>query len=1690
MRSVGIRCPAMLTLIVFMASGVSCLHAADFDLYQVGLAKVDVTPDYPVRLNGFGFRRDESEGVSQRLFARAMAISQGQQSPLVVLAVDNLGLRLEQVDEVARRLKESHGLPRENFALTFTHTHCAPKVSGASDNIFSQPIPEAHLEHIDRYTSEIVDRITDAARQAIDSRQASTLAWSVGSVDFAKNRRTAGGPVDHDLPTLIVRDSNSEVVRGVWVSYACHCVTLRFNQLSGDWAGYAAEMIERQYPGAVALVSIGAGSDQNPNEVTPDDTQIARRQGTQIASEVARLVDGDHRRLSGATQATLERIELPLNTLPTREQLVETAANGKRPTDRHNAQTQLDRLDRGEKLLAAIDYPIQVWSFGESHCLTFLGGEVCVDYSLRMKQEFDAERVWLITYSNDFCSYIPSERLVGEGGYGGGAEVPYFALPTTLAAGLEQRIFDQVHHQVPKPFVVPSGVRGIAPKSPEDSLECMRTSDQLRIELAASEPQLRDPVAIDFGLDGCLWVAEMSNYGRGVYEQFDQTGRIRCLRDQDGDGSYESASTFVDGLRFPTDVKVWRDGLLICDAPEILLVRDSDGDGKADVRETLFSGFEVRNAQARVNSLRWGLDNWIYGSCGLFGGEIHSHRTGKTTSLVGRDFRLNPDTGEIEGVLGRTQQGRARNDWGDWFGCSNGNLLRYYGGDDRYTSRNRHVSTPTLGLGGEANAFRLFPPEKLVRFELSGAPGAATSACGMGIYRDVAIGAQYLGDAFTCEPVHQLVHRIKLRPDSLGYVAARGEGEEDSEFLTSTDRWFRPVQARTGLDGALWVVDMYRFVIEHPRWIPQASLAELDLFAGKDLGRIYRVAPAIEDRDPEAFDLSSQSNEQLVGQLRSTNGPLRDLAHQMLIWRDAGDAVPLLRDLVCDQSPAVSKLHALAILDALGGIGPELLIDALKNEHPEVIRHAVRWSEPFLDDQSELRDAVIDLHAHDHPRVRRQVAWTLGECEHPETVPALAKLAARSEPETLVRSAVLSSIRTENGLPLLRRYMSQPRIEQVPAISRQLVTSVIRLGRTEETAEAIRLVVTGDKASDDETFLLLSAALDAADARIGTAKIDIDSELRRRVVELHAAALRNLSNSSLELLGRYRGTVTQHLLDSDQPTVTMTQVVAAIADLITARESVDRQLVAIEALARSRQSEVASLLIDRYHSVDLKSQAAILNHLLRRQQWSAELLRRIVSGELRSSLLDANRRASLLSHPDQSIRALAAEAFASDQSASRRGVIEAYRSALELKGDQERGRGHFRKHCASCHKLEGYGHVVGPDLNGLTNRDPEWLLTTILDPNRDVDARYVSWSALTADGQLIAGLVVDQSASMVQLRESGGKEHRLLREDLDQFRASDQSLMPEGFEKELKPQDIGDLLAYLTTVIGDAKPVDDDAPLPRYAPQIAPFLLDESQSVERRRLVIDRRPGMGPAIVSLLVHDLQPGDEPAQYQRIPWIWRVSLAVGRRNDGGEIRDLLERSLPQPDAPLEHWQAVAIGGGIINGLSLSGEWPGRRIDDILNGAPALRPRWQRALKLSMSMADDEQVRGGTRYDALRMIALADPEAAIPHLKRYLREGIDRELQMGAVSGLADIDSQQVPQSLIESLAHLERRNRKLAIEALLRTESRTDALITALAQGDARVVIEEIQSQRSHSIPAVTENAARALESMQQSDQNGN
>lgn len=1773
----------MLRSLLAVASLTALCHAADVkpDTYLVGVAEVEITPKDPIRMNGFGSRRDEHAGVNHPIYTRAVSIRHADdKETLVLMTVDVLGITAEHRAELVKRLKGK--VSSERLAVTATHTHCGPMVSGANPTLFGVPIPDDHLKHIDAYTVTYLDKLEQAAVESLKDPKPCHLYWGVGTVGFAINRRTKGGPTDHDLPVLVVKDAKSAAVKAVYTGYACHCTSLTHNKISGDWAGYAAAGIGKAFPGAVGLVSIGCGADQNPDAREPGDKdEAARVRGQMIADEVKRLAGGFLAPIHGKPVCTLKAIDLPLADHPDRKGW-EKLAEQKNAIG-HHARVQLAKLDRGEKLMTSINYPIQTWAFGESLAMVHLPGEVVVDYGIRLKAELDRSRVWVTGYANNNPCYIPSERILKEGGYEGGGAMVYYDVPTAFKPGLEEPIVAEVKAQLPK-FASPTDGKklgGTKPLSPQQSLRTLRVGPKLAVDLVAAEPLVSDPVAIAFGPDGKLWAAEMLDYPSGESGKFEPGGRVRCLKDTDGDGTFDTSTTFLDGLPFPTGVLPWRSGVLVCAAPDILYAEDTNADGKADKVTKLFSGFGTENYQARVNSLAYGLDGWVYGSCGLFGGTITSHRTGKKLTLGDRDFRIKPDTGEIEPATGRTQQGRVRNDWGDWFGCDNSNLAWHYPLADDMVKRNPFVAppNPVVNLAPDN---KVFPARAPQLFNLSGVSGRATAACGVGVYRDTTLGAEFTGNVFTCEPVNLVVTRRVLKPNGATFTAERAAAEKESEFLAGTDPWFRPVMATTGPDGGLWVADMYRFVIEHPRWIPPGELAKVDPRAGAGLGRIYRVRP--EGEQPKAWPrLDTMTTAELVSALDSPNGWQRDMATEMLAWKADNAAVPLLVKVLDAKRPQ-ARMHAMVTLDRLGGLDKQHLWNALHETHPGVKRTAVRLAGRFLNDQPAVANTVAKLADDPDPQVRLQVAYAVGGWADRRAGGVLAKLAVKDAKDPYLIAAVVSSL----NMDTFGGFATSPAALH-PALLPKLITTAVGLGDDKALSVLLGKVTTAEKGTYAAwQFTAAESVLDAWQraAKGKEPPAEVTTMLAvARTLAVDGKAGDDVRAAAVRLLGREKARVADDIV--------------VLSTLLGPKTPAPVQAAAVVALTRTADDKAADSLIKGWGGYTPAVQGQVMSALLGRAAWVPKVLENLGTGTLPPSAVSPGTRQALLTSPDAKVRALAERAFAGAVNADRAKVIATYTQQLPKAGDVTKGKAVFAKTCGTCHKLDGVGHAVGPDLAALANKSPEYLLAEILDPSRNLDNRYLEYVVNTTDGRTLNGLLANESAAGVTLRQADGKEVTILRADFDGFKSSGKSLMPEGLEKDVTPAAMSDLIAYLTSSEAPPKKLPGNTPavvkatdsrltLPATAAEvrgseitfetdfgnigywhgakdhvtwrvvlpaagefdvyidfacddgsagnpiafaggdptirskvigtggwanyrlmrlgtfklpagesklvmrpdadvvkgalidlrtvllvpkgqkpetvavqpkatepasdkpadIAKFLLDESKPAADRQAAVAKHLDKAAAILKEMAATLPPDKEGYVTS---WMWRVAIASGKRNNADELKAILDVSLPKKGEKLRDWQAVVVGGGVVNGISLEHGWPGPRVTELIGKDAAVSERWAATLEAAVTMADDKATRTAVRYDALRLIPLRGWKASGEQLAKYLAKGTDAELQMGAVSGLVDVDAPEATAALVGALGHLTGTNRELALKGLLRGDDRANALLDAVEKG---------------------------------------
>ncbi len=489
------------------------------------------------------------------------------------------------------------------------------------------------------------------------------------------------------------------------------------------------------------------------------------------------------------------------------------------------------------------------------------------------------------------------------------------------------------------PFTELLKVPGPAPKSPQESLKALHVKPGFEARLVAAEPLVQDPVFIDWDAKGRMWVVEMGDYPFAPGEKTKdgsvgqekvsdlQTGRVKILEDTNGDGVYDKSTLFLDGLKHPTGLAHWKNGVFIANIPDIFYAEDTDGDGKCDKRETWYTGFTAGNPQHLVNGFCWGLDGWFYGANGDSGGDITCVKTGKKIALGTNDFRFDPRSGEFALEGGRSQYGKWRDDFGNWFGNNNSTIGWHYWLPFRYLERHPEVVVKSIrsDMNDEKRVFPASPPVR--RFNQGSAVNTLTSGCSPIPFRDSTFGTDGAQVMFICEPANNLVHREVLNYDGGTITCRRNPDDVGSEFLASEDNWFRPSMARTGPDGALYVVDMYRLVLEHPEWIPAEIARGLELRGGEDRGRIYRISKS-------GAPQGRTTMHDPIAAMGSANGWMRDTAQRLLIERNETSAIPALKPLL-GAAPAV-RIQAAFTLMQLGGMSADEVFALIHPLTPQV----------------------------------------------------------------------------------------------------------------------------------------------------------------------------------------------------------------------------------------------------------------------------------------------------------------------------------------------------------------------------------------------------------------------------------------------------------------------------------------------------------------------------------------------------------------------------------------------------------------------------------------------------------------------------------------------------------------------------------------------------------------------------------
>jgi putative membrane-bound dehydrogenase-like protein len=967
------------------------------------------------------------------------------------------------------------------------------------------------------------------------------------------------------------------------------------------------------------------------------------------------------------------------------------------------------------------------------------------------------------------------------------------------------------------------------PRTPREELATFRVPADLVVELVACEPDVVDPVAMAFDEHGRIFVAEMRGYpNKGVGTGFITSGRIKVLEDRDGDGFYETSRVYADHLRFPTGLMPWKRGLLVANAPDLMLLEDTKGTGRADRQRVLYTGFDLANIQQLLNSLQWGLDNWIHACAGGSGGTITSGEKPDSppVALRGRGIRFHPDVpGSLEPTSGGGQYGLSADDWGRWFTATNSQHLRHIILPDHYLRRNPALAVGKVTLdipehGAACKVFRTSPFEAW-RVERTtrraGGPdarrfpttelvpgGFVTSACSPLVYTAPCLPERFRGNVFVCDPANNLILRDVLTPQGATFRATRApeDARSETEFFSSTDNWCRPVHLTLGPDGAIYVLDFYREVIETPLSLPPDILARLNV-ESRGRGRIWRITTKGTPRRNPA--LRKAPTRELVEHLNDRNSWWRLTAQRLLVERQDRSAVPLLSSLVREARLPVARAHALWTLEGLGGLTEELITAGLHDSEPGVREQALQLAESRLAPSAALRKEVAGLADDSDARVRFQLALSLGQADAPELTAALARLARRADLDTWTQTALLSSTAGPKALGLLETLGREAAFRRDPSAARlALLTRLAALVgvQADDAALGRALALLGSTAGDPEPFqaaLLdgLGQGLQNSSRSLRTLWDAPPASLRESIARakpLFEKAARIATNEKQEIGPR---TDAIRLLGRGP----FAPLEAVFPTLVTPQTPPEVQLAAVRALGAHDSRTVAELLLRNWTGYGPAVRREVVEALFARADRLPALLTAVEKKEVQLAQVDAARWEQLRRHPSPAVRTRAARLLADRGTPDRAKVVEAYRPALELKADGTRGKMIFQKVCATCHRLDGVGVEVGPDLlSALRNKSSEQLLFDILDPSREVDPRFVNYIVTTRRGQVHTGIIAAETASSITLRRGEKVEEVILRAQIDTIEGTGKSLMPDGLETQLTRQDLADLIAWLRFV--------------------------------------------------------------------------------------------------------------------------------------------------------------------------------------------------------------------------------------------------------------------------------------------------
>ena len=969
----------------------------------------------------------------------------------------------------------------------------------------------------------------------------------------------------------------------------------------------------------------------------------------------------------------------------------------------------------------------------------------------------------------------------------------------------------------PGPKISDTALPRVAPTPADQAVHTFTVHPGLHVELVASEPLIQSPVAMCFDEDGNLYVVEMIGYPD---RQESKLGRIVRLQSTRRDGHYDKSTVFADDLPWPTGVFYYDGGIFVTATPDIIYLKDTKGTGIADERKVLFTGFgsttNPLNVQGLVNNLVWGLDDRIHGATSFNGGIVTRPGSKEAgINLRSRDFSFDPRQFDLRAEDGGGQNGLSFDPFGRKYVCMNSKAVETFLYDSRYGKRNPLYPMPpsledvvTTGMDvyriSPEEAWRVLRTQWRMAGEVTGpvegggrASGYFTGVSGITIYTGNALPAEFQGNAFIGEVAGNLVHREVIEPVGVSVVAHRAADEAKDEFLASKDIWFRPVQLANGPDGALYVIDMYREVIEHPWSLPESIKGHLDLHSGAERGRIWRIVPD-GFKAPPMPALSHASSADLVALLDDSNGWQRQNAGRLLYERKDASAVGPLERLMTSGRLAAGRLAALYALSGQHALKSDDLLKALSDADAHVRENAVLLCEPLLrgpDCPPTIWTRLQKMAADPAITVRYQLAFTLGESKLPEKVDALTEIAKHNIADSGVRAAILSSLAGNESLMFAK-------LAEIPEIKRNIagqefLADLARLvalaHKPEEIDQVTRVIKAEDSRGNLQSAFALADALES-----GAQSVPAAERPKLEFSDLMAKARTLAASDTSDPPTRI---VAIRLLAHDIEPTTFDSLI----NLIKPSESQEIQLAAISSLDRLGGAQLGPRLIKRWPTLSPRLRSDVLSVLLKRPDRAKALLVAIQKGSLRAADLSTSQSAFLRRHRDASVRELAGKVLVPN-SRGREEVVQAYMPALQLKGDADKGRLIYEQRCISCHRLGGEGSAVGPDLVTVRNAGKEKTLINIIDPSREVAPNFVAYQVETRSGESLVGILSSETATSVTIRQAFGKDTTVLRTDVRRLESQKMSLMPEGLEQGLSSQDFANLLEFIMTAPAQLPP--------------------------------------------------------------------------------------------------------------------------------------------------------------------------------------------------------------------------------------------------------------------------------------------